>query len=257
MRRLHALSVPPFIHQVAICALLLMFVTNGIAEGVNRDQAHIPATACSGTPVSVYACSELDRRLLCEAADEAFGFFSSFGLSRQQPLDIKLCSETMMVGSGRAIGRYDHNSDEVRLLSFETYRRQINDDPPFGAPVSEDLYRSFGVHEIAHAIADKNFSISQVPRLSQEYIAAVVQVSTMDPELRSSILRHYQLEAFDTTASMSILYFQLNPSAFAIKAYLHFMALDDQGAFLRNLFSGETLLGDDDDWLACESSRNM
>jgi hypothetical protein len=138
----------------------------------------------------------------------------------------------------------------VRLLSFAAYRRQVVEDPPFGERASEALYRSFGVHEIAHAIADENFSMSRVPWLSQEYIAAVAQLATMEPALRSRILARYHLEAFHTTASMSTLYYQLDPSAFAIKSYLHFMALDDQGAFLRGLLSGEIELGDDEDWLA-------
>ncbi len=251
MKRHQPKSPSRFIRQLAVCTLLLLSAAEGSAdEAEEKNNTPAVVMACPGAPVSVYSCNELDRRLLCAAADEAFGFFGQYGISRQQPLDINLCDKRVPFGSGSAIGRYDSRSGDVRLLSYEAYRQLVVEDPPFGMPSSEALYRSFGVHEIAHAIADENFRISSVPWLSQEYIAAVAQLATMEPRLRASILARYHLEAFHTTASMSTLYYQLDPSAFAIKAYLHFIALDDQGAFLRKLLSGAIRLGDDEDWLA-------
>jgi len=208
------------------------------------------ATACNGTPVKVYACNGDDRRMLCGAAVQAVHFFRQFSLTRREPLRVDLCHDALATVSGSAIGRYDRATGQVKLLSFGAYRRQVAKDSPFGAPASRALYQSFGVHEIAHAIADKNFRIYPVPWLAQEYIAAVAQFATMEPGLRSRILERYRLKGFRTTESMSSIYYQLDPSAFAIKAYLHFTALDDPGAFLQDLLSGEILLGDDDDWLA-------
>jgi len=232
--------------------LAAAFFLVGAASGAEGqpDSQRDAVIACADTPVEVTSCGEKDRRRICTAAEQAFRFFRQYGLTRRQPLRVNLCRERVAVGSGNVIGRYDRGSDEVKLLSYDGYRRQVVKDPPFESPASEALYQSFGVHEIAHAIADRNFRVYPVPWLSQEYIAAVAQLAMMEPGLRDRILAHYRLKAFKTTESMSTLYYQLDPSAFAIKAYLHFLALEDQEAFLRDLLSGAVILGNDEDWLA-------
>jgi len=250
MRRLLHRRMMRGIRYLLAAACLFLFAAASGAEGV-PDRERDAVLACADTPVEVTACGEKDRRRICGAAEQAFHFFRQFGLSRRQPLRVNLCEERVAVGGGSVIGRYDRGSGEVKLLSFDSYRRQVVKDPPFDSPASEALYQSFGVHEIAHAIADRNFRVFPVPWLSQEYIAAVAQFAMMEPGLRNRILARYRLKAFKTTESMSILYYQLDPSAFAIKAYLHFLALDDQEAFLRDLLSGAVILGDDEDWLAC------
>lgn len=246
--RCNLISQP--IHRLAVCAFILLASAVSVALA-DADREGGMATACTGTPVLVSACKEEDRRLLCGAAEQAVRFFRQFGLSRQQQLEVNLCRDPIGYGSGSAIGRYDRTSGEVELLSFDAYKRKVVKNPPFGSPASRELYQSFGVHEIAHAIADKNFRVLPVPWLAQEYIAAVAQFATMESGLRSRILKRYHLKAFKTTESMSSIYYQLDPSAFAVKAYLHFLTLDDPGGFLHDLLSGAIQLGDDEDWLAC------
>lgn len=206
------------------------------------------ATTCAGTPVAVSAREMDDRRLLCEAALEATRFFHRHGLIRRQPLLVNVHQDAEVGEGSIEIGRYDRTTGEVKLLSFSAYRRRYAKKQPFRSPVSRALYRSFGVHEIAHAIADENFRVSPVPWLTQEYIAAVAQFATMESALRSRILERYRLSAFDTPESMSSIYYQLDPSAFAVKSYLHFLRLEDPGRFLRDLLSGAILLGGDEDW---------
>jgi hypothetical protein len=203
---------------------------------------------CVGSTIKVSAHNEIDRRLLCEAAHEAIQFFLSHGMSRREPLLITVHQKAEARDGSIEIGRYKSRSGEVKMLSFDAYRLEFSGKRPFRSPVSQALYTSFGVHEIAHAIADENFQMSPVPWVAQEYIAAVAQFSTMDPVLRNRILGRYRLTAFDTPESMSSIYYQLDPGAFAIKAYLHYLALEDQQSFLQDLLSGAIVLGSYDDW---------
>lgn len=229
---------------VLLVALLLAHASLNLLADPKMDAA----ISCVGTVTEVSAHDERDRRLLCEAAQKATQFFHRYGLSRRHALRIIVREEAETRGGSIEIGRYESKSGEVNMLSFEAYRRENAGKRPFRSPVNQALYISFGVHEIAHAIADENFRVSPVPWLAQEYIGAVAQFATMDPDLRNRILKRYRLTAFDTPESMSSIYYQLDPGAFAIKAYLHYDALEDPQTFLQDLLTGSIVLGGYDDW---------
>ena len=231
-----------------LAGVALLLVCSGSVSLAAQPVA--TSKSCIGTPVHVSAADEDERLLVCEAAQQAVGFFQRYGLLCRDAIRVNV-RETVWLGEGSfAIGRYDRATELVELLSLDDYRRRYPERRFFKTPMNRALYRSFGVHEIAHAMADKQFQITPVPWLAQEYIAAVIQFATMEPLLRGRILDRYGLKAFETTEAMSSLYYQLDPAAFAVKAYLHFRGLEDQEAFLKDLFSGRILLGDDEDWLA-------
>ena len=217
--------------------------SNALAESGATDV--IP---CADTSVEVYTHDPDDRQLLCDAARQTVRFLQRYDLTRRQPLRVHVLQDPDAHMRGMEFGNYNRTTGEVKLLSFDAFKGQYGDYQTFRVPVSRALYQSFGVHEIAHAVADENFRVSPVPWLAQEYIAAVVQFATMDPELRIRILGRYTLSGFDAPASISSIYYQLDPGAFAIKSYLHYIGLEDPRAFLRGLLSGTLLLGDDDFW---------
>ena len=57
------------------------------------------------------------------------------------------------------------------------------------------------------------------------------------PGKRSSILRRYTVEAFSEIDEMSMTYYALDPSAFAVKAYRHYLTLSDPAQFLADLLA--------------------
>ena len=245
MNRFQSSAVPRYMRNLAATAAVTLSCafSNALAESATSDM--IP---CADTPVEVYTHDLHDRRLLCDAARQTVRFLQRYDMTRRQLLRVRVQQDPEAHQRGLEFGSYNRTTGEVKLLSFGAFQGQYDDYRTFRVPVSRALYRSFGVHEIAHAVADDNFQVSPVPWLAQEYIAAVVQFATMDPALRSRILERYHLSGFDTPASISSIYYQLDPGAFAIKSYLHYIGLEDPRAFLHDLLSGTLLLGDDEFW---------
>ena len=70
-----------------------------------------------------------------------------------------------------------------------------------------------------------------------EYIAAVVQLSTMPAADRQAILAvHADVEGYGDPAEISALLYLMNPAVFAVKCYRHYVELGEHGpGFLRVL----------------------
>jgi len=192
---------------------------------------------CPSIQIDAQAFSATEQRLIRESAGSARAFLQSHGV------DLR---ETIRVGRLDAdrfdrfphIGSYSSEKQTIALLDLEQALRQGEDHTLFGLPLDEALYRSVVVHEIAHAITDQHFTIPNPSLVAQEYLAYVVQLSTMESRVREEILRGFALSAYKGIEEMSPVYYQMAPACFGVKAYLHFLALQDPGGFIRGLLSG-------------------
>jgi hypothetical protein len=180
---------------------------------------------------------EKDYLMVCDGLTRAEKFFREYGINILYPIKVNLHDRGMKNHYGH-IGAYDAANRRVDMLTLKQSRRLCEMLSPFDISMNESLYISFAAHEFAHAIAGQNFTYSQPSILAQEYIAYVVQIETMDKDLREKILRRYSVPAFASADEMSMLYYELNPSAFGVKSYRHFKGLDDPGGYLDKLLSG-------------------
>ena len=218
------------------CALI---ATAKLADAV----AGADVSVCAGAPVTVFFGSRSDRALVCEGAAKAVEFLQSHGLEASAPLRVQL-RDTLPECCGAHIGFYDANSDTVELLTYAVGVIRSAGNPPFGVPMDERLYVSYAAHELAHAVADKNFKTIPASHLVHEYVAYVTQFSTMQSELRSTVLSRYDVGAYEDARAVSLLYYYLDPCAFGVKVYLHFLQTPDGGTFLQDLVTGRTELGE-------------
>lgn len=195
-------------------------------------------TDCPGIALQVTLGSASDRVLICKGASRAVAFFGLHDLGILEKIQVRLTADDEIMKRGTHIGLYDAQTGVIQFLGFQQALRQCAERSPFGTPMDEALYTSFATHEVAHAIAEQNFEIEPKSRIAHEYIAYVAQISTMQPEKREAVLQNYRVEAFENPAQMSLIYYGLDPSAFAVKAYRHFQGLPDQTGFLQALLSG-------------------
>jgi hypothetical protein len=135
------------------------------------------------------------------------------------------------------IGQYDARSNRIRLLPYEqALRLSRKDPPPLGLPMSPDLWRSYAVHELAHAAAEKSFAPGVEKFTASEYIAAVAQLSSLPGKTRENIFRHFpNLSGFEKASEITALYYFFAPGKFAVKAYLHYSRRENGPLFLRRL----------------------
>ncbi|MCB1772002.1 MAG: hypothetical protein KDI88_00175 [Gammaproteobacteria bacterium] len=196
-----------------------------------RDFVTCPAIRIDGSQFA-----EQDRSLICDAAARAREFFRSFGIGIRQSIRIEASSEA---GGLPHIGSFSLTDRIVRLTGQRRAGSEMAGDTLFGLPLNETLYRSVVVHELAHAIANQHFVDARPSLVAQEYIAYVAQLSTLETATRARILAANSLPAYASVDEMSSTYYAMDPSGFGIKVYRHFLSLDDPGAFLRGLLSGD------------------
>jgi hypothetical protein len=72
--------------------------------------------------------------------------------------------------------------------------------------------------------------------IASEYIAVVVQLATLQPDLRRAILDRYDAKELADASEISMLSYEFGPAVFVVMAYRHYAALGDRGpAFIARL----------------------
>jgi hypothetical protein len=192
---------------------------------------------CPMVVVEQAPADRLSRSAICDGAAAAIRFFSDHGVATTRQICISLRAADT-VGFANHIGWYDATTRRIELLNLAQAQRQCRFASPFGMEMDPELYKSFVVHEVSHAITDQHFHRGSASRLTQEYLAYVAQLTTMAPKHRSAIMQRYPLQPFTSMNEMTLLYYALNPNAFAVKSFLHFERQDDQSGLIRDLLSG-------------------
>lgn len=220
--------------QFLYLLILLASIARGPALAAEKTITH----RCSDIMVEVISTSTEDHERICTGAQQADAFFASHGIKVQHPIRIQL-HESAINQHPAHIGLYDSRQHKIDLLSYRQALEQCSEQPPFDVPMCEPIYRSFVVHEISHAIVDQNLQYRPASLVAQEYLAYAAQFDTMDEDLREKILQGYDVEPFDDFDNMSVIYYELDPNAFGVKAFLHYQSLAEPGRSIRDLLSGE------------------
>jgi len=201
--------------------------------------------ACEGIPIAVEAAAQPDRRLICQGARQTLAFLADVGLDTSVPLSV-LASDAEMTGHHPAeVGSYDARDRRVRVRSYIGFAQLASEARPFRVPADEALYASFVAHEIAHAVVHANARPRRPSRVAHEYIAYVAQLASMPEVLRTQVLARYDEEAFGEAAEIGETYLLINPHAFAVKVYRHYLRQENGPAFLLRLLNGTAVLGSD------------
>ncbi len=147
---------------------------------------------CSESKVEIIGGGGTEQGWVCAAVQEAESFFSLNGMELPKGLTLLLTDRIPGNDDRHAIGQYDARSNRIRLLPYEqALRLSRKDPPPLGLPMSPELWRSYAVHEMAHAAAEKAFAPGVGKFTASEYIAAVAQLSSLPGKTRENIFRHF------------------------------------------------------------------
>jgi hypothetical protein len=196
------------------------------------------AMRCPGEPVVTSGWGAPDSERICAAATRALAFLRAAGLSPPASIEIRPLEQRRRSDAAQPLGQYDGGTGVVALIRYEAaVSASRAHAPAFGLPMSPELWQSFVGHEVAHAVVAAHFTAVAARRAAAgEYVAAVVQLSTMPQGLLRAILERYDAAAFGEAADITMLLYQMNPAVFAVKAYRHRVALGDEWpAFLAML----------------------
>jgi hypothetical protein len=208
----------------------------GLAEGATRHCAD------DGIVVSGVAGPEFET--LCETAHAAIEFLESIGLERGPEIRINIV-DRMPAGTAEFIGCYDWGKQAVYLLNRQACNEAWGPKEYFRVPNSAEVYRSFLVHEVAHAVAAANFMTDRPTTASQEYIAAVTQMSVMAADQRAAILARYSGDGYDNAREINLLVYLMDPARFIVECYRHYVKPGNGPEMIHRLLRGDLVLQDD------------
>ncbi len=216
--------------------LLLIVATSFLLLSFQQASA---ATRTCEYGIVVISTNDSDAMLACEAAKSASQFLQEFGLGRENPLRIEIVDLPNPTIPAGAYGCYNFASKIISVLSFTDCLNVSKQTPPYGLALTREMYSSFIVHEVGHAVAASNSAKKSLSRLAHECFAYITQFSVMSNQLRKDILNRFENLSISSLAELSTLTYLLSPDVFAIKCYKYFVAQKDKRGFLNALLSGE------------------
>jgi hypothetical protein len=199
--------------------------------------AALQSMRCPTNKVCIYYTNSEDIEIALNAIRKAYNFFIDVGYSETYFLEIVFQKKVFIESSYgdliRVMGKLGNDSRIYITNRDEPWLEERN---AFGLGMSTEFYESLIVHEVAHFITEK-ITGRKIECSRSEYIACVVQISQMQPQMRQAILNQSFLSAFKTD-QINFDIMLLDPAVFAVKSYLHFK--EDKGQFLKKILSNAT-----------------
>ena len=251
---------------LVFCAIVSLFSCYCFAANQNSD---LKVGFCGDENATVsYGIME-DYIIGCEGIARAKTFFANYGYSVDVPVRIYFRQRVLAavnhpeIDQKQIYGYFDSKTMHVYMSSLSSsfvddpekvylgieHHKGTNDGTRQSKLILEELHRSVITHEVAHLYAQHNFNLQAVetPQKQKkmghgvhEYIASVVQLSTMEPNLRQRILESYVPEIiFDDEQQINWLLFACDPEKFCIMSFRHFhsMSTKQQRVLLDRMFS--------------------
>ena len=204
-------------------------------------QAYAARLKCADFPVAFEYDGSEEIKCVYETATTAITFLKTLGLETTGVITVRLVEHLPPHQMHNLVGFYNPLSREADLLTYSkaVELSQANKSMPV-IGISEEIWCSYAAHELAHGISNQHINPTTQNHLAAEYIAAVTQLAVLTPEARGKALKTFQnVEAYKSRDEMSVYYYLLAPSEFAVKCYLHFVSLDNPKEFIERLVNEE------------------
>jgi hypothetical protein len=222
-----------------IVAVKLGICQHNSGDTPSRSGTFVSETWCSDVDVVVLSKDPQDSLLACEGARDAIVFLRSYDLVVADNMVIELLRELPAEVSSSTAGCYLESERRMLILIYSEFRKFKT---WFGIPIDRSLYRSVVSHEVAHLVADLNFTVSKPSIQAKEYIAYITQFSTMEPSLLERVLSNFACKAFEGDWQMSTTIYMFDCMGFGVRAYRHFLNLTDSDEYLHAIINGEALI---------------
>ena len=176
---------------------------------------------------------------VCIASGKAISFLGKYSFLPKRAIKFQIIETSINSHGYLAYGSYDRQNDAILLMSLPSIRTSSQSPEMYDQSLDTEHYHGAIAHEIAHAIFHHNTGNKkeQLTNAAQEYIAHSTQLSVLSPERRQNIIKKMDLGPWESGDSISVTYMSLNPTAFAVKSYLHLTQLQDPQAFVKILLN--------------------
>lgn len=210
---------------IAVCLLASGHLPAGEIGTCGHGRVELEASTATAT----------DLRLACEAVSHGVGFLRARGVEADATLRIRVVDELPSQHGVISLGQFDPTHSEIRVLSLTDFRAACADDPPFEISLSPEIYRSFIVHEVVHAVTHVALAGRAVRRLDMEYLAYVAQLTSLPDDLRAQLIAASDTEGFERAEQINAFVYFADPNRFGIMSYLHYQRPENGDRYLRKI----------------------
>ena len=234
--------------------LITFFTTTILLASATFAKVKTKIGTCNKNNVSIYYTFNEDYSIGCEGVKRAESFFKLWGFSIDSPINIVFKKNVKVKYFGEEIivyGYFERSSMTVYMSSLTSSlvnnpdRKNFKIKPHQFPGLSEsqrnimalEFHKSVVAHEVGHLYAQHNFNIFNNNKKNlhitmghgvHEYIAYLVQLTTMDSSLKDMVLSQYKTNySFDMDSHINALIHGYDPHRFGIKSYHHFSIMPD------------------------------
>jgi hypothetical protein len=197
------------------------------------------ARACPGLPIFVTGGDPTERGIVCRGAADALAFFAENGLDPPARIDVAIGAELPEPVRDTAAGCYDATTRRKILVTYQRMRRF---GTWFDQPVGRATNHALATHETSHAIAACLFGVADPTHVAHEFIAYAATFEKMEPALRTRILTDYPDDGAGERRLSERMH-AMNPTRFAVDAWLLWRRPENGAAYLREVHAGHRLRG--------------
>ena len=211
------------------CSICLFLLIAGNASA--RD--------CEGISIHAPIADQNEVQRVCQAAQDATELLRQCGIEPSKSINISIQEKLVHPSGFPAFAFFHSPSNQIEITDFDAIKKLIQPASAYYKLPSRDLYESLIAHEVTHAITSPLIRDSDCPSVAHEYIAAVIQVSSMSDGSRQILLNAFPRSTPVVLEMFNEFSFYSSPQWFVANAYRHFNQTDKGCELLLGIINGE------------------
>lgn len=211
------------------CSIFLFLLIAGNASA--RD--------CEGISIHAPIADQNEVQRVCQAAQDATELLRQCGIESSKAINISIKEKLVHPSGFPAFAFFHSPSNQIEITDFDAFKKLIQPGSAYYKLPSRDLYESLIAHEVTHAITSPLIRDSDCTSVAHEYIAAVIQVSSMSDGSRQILLNAFPRSTPVVLEMFNEFSFYSSPQWFVANAYRHFNQTDKGCELLLGIINGE------------------
>lgn len=193
--------------------------------------------ACDDAGFRVTGSAPGEAATICAILRDLRDALAPCGLAQVRPLAVQVVAQVEHP-SGTCFAAYDCHYEVIRVLDPAAYSTAIPAEQPYARLPASVTLRAFLAHELAHALATQSAPRPLAP-VDQEYIAAAMEIETMEPGWRAVYLAAIGPALPPGEGLIDIWIYALAPRDFAANAWRHFALPGNGCGLVARIVAGE------------------
>lgn len=199
--------------------------------------ASAAALRCPDSLVVIQGKNSADVNDACKAVASLSDFLRHVGLAMPSGALIRIVGDRGPLALGPyELGNYDSRDNTIRVLGYDAaVKATRGNEAGIGRVTTRAKWRSFIVHELAHAAVHLGCDRTCPSRGVHECFAAVAQISSLPKRQVDALLAAAKdVDAYADFSEVSDIFYEINPHLFSMKCYKHYRRLSDPKRYFRH-----------------------